>query len=57
MNARFEQFGEENIKRIIKNNYLKSAEEIKSSLLKAINFFRGNAYQNDDITFVILKAN
>jgi phosphoserine phosphatase RsbU/P len=57
MNIVREQFGEENIKRIIKNNSEKSAEEIKNALLNAITFFRGNAFQNDDITFVILKAN
>ena len=57
MNVLFEQFGEENIKRVIKNNADKSAEGIKNALLNAINSFRGTAYQNDDLTFVILKAN
>lgn len=57
MNAHFQLFGEDYIKRIIKNNSNKTAEEIKSVLLNAITAFRGTAYQNDDITFVILKAN
>lgn len=56
MNPSFQLFGEEKIKRIIKNNSEKSAVEIKSVLLNAISAFRGTAYQNDDLTFVILKA-
>ncbi|MEW6702055.1 MAG: SpoIIE family protein phosphatase [Bacteroidota bacterium] len=56
MNIIREQFGDENIKRIIQNNADKTAEEIKGALLKAIIAFRGTALQNDDITFVILKA-
>ncbi len=57
MNTYFQLFGEENIKRIIKNNSEKSASEIKNALLNAIIAFRGTAYQNDDLTFVILKTN
>ena len=57
MNTYFQLFGEENIKRIIKNNSEKSASEIKNALLNAITAFRGTAYQNDDLTFVILKTN
>ncbi len=57
MNTYFQLFGEENIKRIIKNNSDKSAKEIKNALLNAITAFRGTAYQNDDLTFVILKTN
>lgn len=56
MNPFFQLFGEENIKRIIENNSEKSAGEIKTVLLNAIAAFRGTAYQNDDLTFVILKA-
>ncbi len=56
MNILMEQFGEENIKRVIKNNSGKSIDEIKRALLNALVFFRGEAYQNDDITFIILKA-
>ena len=57
MNSYFQLFGEENIKRIIKNNSEKSAAEIKNALLNAITAFRGTAYQNDDLTFVLLKTN
>lgn len=57
MNSIQDQLGEENVKRIIKNNLDKSAEEIKRVLLNAVEIFRGDAPQNDDITFVIIKAN
>ncbi|KAF0152446.1 MAG: protein serine/threonine phosphatase [Ignavibacteria bacterium] len=56
MNLIKDQFGEENVKRIIANNSDKSAEDIKNALLRAITSFRGTALQNDDITFIVLKA-
>ncbi len=56
MNPLLEQFGEENIKRVIQNNMDKSAEEIKVALLRAVAAFRATALQNDDITFVVLKT-
>jgi sigma-B regulation protein RsbU (phosphoserine phosphatase) len=55
MNIMRDQFGEENLKRIIANNCDKSAEEIKNYLLRAVTGFRGTALQNDDITFIVLK--
>lgn len=57
MNTIRDQLGEENVKRIIKNNSDKSAEEIKRALLNAVETFRGAASQHDDITIVILKTN
>lgn len=56
MNVMFQQFGDENIKRVIQNNCDKSVEEIKNSLLRSITAFRGTAHQYDDLTFIILKA-
>ena len=56
MNVVFNEYGEENVKRVIKNYADKSAEEIKTALLRSIENFRGNADQHDDVTFVILKA-
>lgn len=56
MNIARDQFGDENVKRIIKNNCDKSAEEIKSAILRASEGFRGTALQYDDLTMVILKA-
>lgn len=57
MNVMMDQFGEENVKRVIANNSDKSVEEIKNALLKAITNYRGTALQNDDITFILLKSN
>lgn len=56
MNIVRDLFGDENVKRIIKNNHDKSAEEIKMSLLRSITAFRGTAYPNDDLTMVVLKS-
>lgn len=55
MNVYYDLFGEENLKKVIANNSGKSAEEIKNSILRAIATFRGTAYQNDDLSLVILK--
>ena len=57
MNVIFQEYGEENIKRVLKNYADKPAEEIKTALLRSLDAFRGNADQHDDVTFVILKAN
>lgn len=56
MNIRREEFGEENIKRIISVNADKPVEEIKNALLRGIASFRGTANQHDDLTMVILKS-
>jgi sigma-B regulation protein RsbU (phosphoserine phosphatase) len=56
MNVLYNEFGEANIKRVIKSNANKTAEEIKHALLRSIAGFRGTADQHDDVTFVILKA-
>lgn len=55
MNNFHEEFGEENIKKIITNNADRTSEELKSILLRAITSFRQTAPQFDDLTFVILK--
>jgi serine phosphatase RsbU (regulator of sigma subunit) len=56
MNIVNDLFGEERIKSVIQNNIEKSAEDIKSALLKSVSDYRGTAFQNDDMTFLILKA-
>ena len=56
MNIYKDQFGEENVKRIIAKSSDKSAKEIQDSILLAVNTFRGTANQNDDITMVVLKT-
>lgn len=55
MNSIKDLLGEENVKRIIKNNADKTAEEIKRALLDAVETFRGTSPQHDDITLVLLK--
>jgi len=56
MNIVKDLFGEDKVKRLISSNCDKSAEEIKTALLKAAENFRGSALQNDDLTMVILKV-
>ena len=56
MNYYKDQFGEDNLKRIISNFAEKSANEIKEGILQAIINFRNSAIQNDDITMIVLKA-
>ena len=56
MNYYKEQFGAENLKRIISQNSKKSCNEIKDAILNAITLFRGPAVQNDDLTMVVLKS-
>jgi sigma-B regulation protein RsbU (phosphoserine phosphatase) len=56
MNQHFQLFGEERIRRVIKDNADKTAAEIRTALLNNVTSFRGSASQNDDLTFVILKA-
>jgi serine phosphatase RsbU (regulator of sigma subunit) len=50
------EFGEENLKLIIRNNSDKSPEEIKYAVLENISLFKNNTPAHDDLTFVILKA-
>jgi sigma-B regulation protein RsbU (phosphoserine phosphatase) len=47
--------GEKRVKKTIETNANKSAEDIKKSLVRLINYHRGEAAQNDDVTFVVLK--
>lgn len=56
MNIHSDLFGDDNLKRVIANNANKSAAEIKEAVLRAVTAFRGAAYQNDDLTLVVLKA-
>ncbi len=55
MNVFKNLYGLENLKRVIKNNSEKNAEEIKSAILNSVNLFCGNAIKNDDMTFVVIK--
>lgn len=54
-NAQYEQFGLENIKRIIKANSEKSANEMLDLLTKQLFAFIGKKPLEDDITIIIAK--
>ena len=56
MNVVNNLFGEERIKTVIQKNIDRTPEEIKTILLKTVIDYRGTALQNDDMTFLILKA-
>ena len=55
-NAENKLFGIENVKNIIYKNKEKSAIEVKNEILYAVKSFQGDAEQEDDLTFVVLKA-
>lgn len=56
MNNQKEEFGLENVKKILCENFFRPAEEIKEIYLKEINKFRGYAEVHDDITVIIMKT-
>lgn len=56
MNIHRQMFGEKRIKEILKRNAHKKPEELKSIMQNMLINFRGTAIQNDDQTFVIIKA-
>lgn len=55
MNERHDQFGEEKLIRLIKENKNLSAKEIITLILKEVRKFTDNYPQNDDMTIVVLK--
>ncbi len=50
-----EEFGEERLIELIKNNMNASAEELIEIILKVVNDFAGDVPQMDDMTIVVLK--
>lgn len=52
-----EMFGIERLKEVIYKNKTKSPKELRKEILEAINKFRKDYEQTDDLTFVILKSN
>jgi sigma-B regulation protein RsbU (phosphoserine phosphatase) len=54
-NTEKEEFGFDRTKAVIKENYDKTAEEIKEAILKALREFVGDAKQHDDTTFMVIK--
>lgn len=52
-----EMFGIDRLKEVIYQNKDKSPKELREEILEAINRFRKDYEQTDDLTFVILKSN
>lgn len=50
-----DMFGMDRLKDVILENKDRNAEEIKEAILEAVNDFRGDYEQVDDLTFVVLK--
>lgn len=48
-------FGQDNIKRVLKESKEESADTIQKKLVKAVQDFRGTQPQEDDITLVVIK--
>lgn len=55
LNAKNEEFGEENLMEVCKNNRHLSAAQIKDAILSAVDDFSSGVPQYDDMTLVILK--
>lgn len=56
MNIHRSEFGLDSVIKIMSENNTKPSKEIRNHLLDAVNKFRGEAEQNDDITFVVVKV-
>lgn len=56
MNSKGEEFGEDRLEGIIKENLNESAEVILKIIVEAVKEFSKSATQSDDITLVIVKA-
>jgi phosphoserine phosphatase RsbU/P len=55
MNNTRDEYGTERVFDIIGKHNERSLDEMKNDLMDSVNLFRGDAEQNDDITFVITK--
>jgi sigma-B regulation protein RsbU (phosphoserine phosphatase) len=54
VNPQGEEFGTERIETIVKRNSNSSASDLLNAILDNVTQFRGDAYQNDDMTLVLL---
>jgi sigma-B regulation protein RsbU (phosphoserine phosphatase) len=54
-NPNDEEFGEENLSRLVQDNLQLSANQLADLILERIHDFAGGAVQYDDLTFIILK--
>ncbi|MGB3221647.1 MAG: SpoIIE family protein phosphatase [Desulforhopalus sp.] len=55
-NRNGEQFGKERLKQLLVENSSLQPDEILQTIVEAIDIFRGETLQNDDITLVIVKT-
>lgn len=55
MNSFKEEFGLNNVKRILKDNVDGNSNDIQRNLIDEVKAFKGSAEQNDDITLVTIK--
>jgi phosphoserine phosphatase RsbU/P len=55
MNIRKRQFGFDNIKKLLKENCDLPVEQLKEKIVAQVNFFKGEAVQQDDLTMVVVK--
>jgi serine phosphatase RsbU (regulator of sigma subunit) len=56
MNIHKNEYGLNNVINIIKENKNRTSKEIQTTLLDSVKAFKGDAEQNDDITFVVVKV-
>jgi sigma-B regulation protein RsbU (phosphoserine phosphatase) len=55
MNNKGDQYGEESLLKVIRENATKSPAEIKDSVLKNVAKFSGTAPSHDDLTLIVVK--
>ena len=56
MNEQKEQYGNERLEALVKNNALVSAKDIRDKILADVSAFTGSAEQHDDMTVVVVKV-
>ncbi len=56
MNEQKEQYGNERLEALVKNNALVSAKDIRDKILADVSAFTGGAEQHDDMTVVVVKV-
>ncbi len=49
-------FGKERVRRVLRENAARSAQDILNALLAALRAFQGSAPQEDDVTLMVIKA-
>jgi serine phosphatase RsbU (regulator of sigma subunit) len=55
MNASDEEFGEERLRSVIRENLAKSPAKIRDEILKQVRFFLGEEQPQDDLTLVVAR--